>query len=239
MSKGVKHAQNLAASSKSKKAQQSLAAFFGGVAQKPTEGSEVVLRGPGPTLDDFPAGEEIDIWSWNINGINSVIEKGHLEAFMQSKSPTVLCLNETKCDTEKLDRMRYFSRITPGYAQYWNGSKAKKGYSGTAIFTKVKPVRVEFDFGTKHNQEGRSITMEFNHFILVATYVPNAGEGLKRLGYRVKEWDADFHAYLKQLESERGKPVVLAGDLNVAHHEIDLYDPKGKEKVPGYTPEER
>lgn len=81
--------------------------------------------------------------------------------------------------------------------------------------------------------------MEFKHFILVAAYVPNAGEGLKRLNYRVEQWDADFHAYLKQLEIERGKPVVLAGDLNVAHTEIDVYDPKGKDKVPGYTPQER
>ena len=81
--------------------------------------------------------------------------------------------------------------------------------------------------------------MEFKKFILVATYVPNAGEGLKRLDYRIKQWDADFHAYLKQLETEKGKPVVLAGDLNVAHNEIDIYDTKGKEKVPGYTPQER
>ena len=218
------------------KAQQSLATFFGGVPEKPKEGSEVVLRGPGASLEGFPEGEVIDIWSWNVNGINAVLEKGFLAAFMTKNSPTVLCINETKCDTAKLDKMRYYQRIAPGYAQYWNGSTAKKGYSGTAIFTKVKPLSVQFDFGAKHNKEGRSITMEFKHFILVATYVPNAGEGLKRLDYRINQWDADFHAYLSQLELDRGKPVVLAGDLNVAHHEIDLYDPKGKEKVPGYTP---
>ena len=158
---------------------------------------------------------------------------------MDKNSPTVLCLNETKCDTEKLDKMMYFQRIIPGYAQYWNGCTSKKGYSGTAIFTKVRPISVQFDFGTKHNDEGRSITMEFKKFILVATYVPNAGEGLKRLDYRVNQWDVDFTAYLKQLEADRGKPVVLAGDLNVALNELDVYDTKGKHKVPGYTPEER
>ena len=114
---------------------------------------------------------------------------------MKKKKPTVLCLNEIKCDTAKLDKMKYFEKIGAGYAQYWNGA-TKKGYSGTAIFTKVKPLRVEFDFGAKHNEEGRSITMEFKHFILVATYVPNAGDGLKRLDYRINEWDQDFHDYL-------------------------------------------
>lgn len=168
-----------------------------------------------------------------------MIEKGHLQAFMKKNKPTVLCLNEIKCDTTKLDKMKYFEKIGAGYAQYWNGATAKKGYSGTAIFTKVKPLRVEFDFGAKHNEEGRSITMEFKHFILVATYVPNAGDGLKRLDYRINEWDRDFHDYLKHLETERGKMVVLAGDLNVCHQEIDLWEPRGREYSPGYSQEER
>jgi len=111
------------------------------------------------------------------------------------------------------------------------------------MFTKVKPISVQFDFNNSDNDpvenlEGRSITAEFEKFILVVTYVPNAGEGLKRLDYRINTWDKNFHAYLKQLE-KRGKPVILSGDLNVAHHEIDLYDTKGKEKIPGYTPQER
>ena len=158
---------------------------------------------------------------------------------MVAKDPTVLCFNETKASIEALDKKALSTKIIPGYAQYWNCCKTKNGYSGTAIFTKVRPVSVKFDFGTKHNDEGRSITMEFQKFVLVSTYVPNAGEGLKRLGYRVNEWDADFHDYLKQLEDDTGKPVILAGDLNVALNEIDIYDPKGKEKVPGYSPEER
>lgn len=203
--------------------------------QKPSEGSKVILRGTEPIMEDFTEGK-VDIWNWNINGVNAVLNKGVLQEFIKDKSPSILCLQETKADPEKVDKMMYFNKIEPGYAQYWNGCTAKKGYSGTAIFTKVRPVSVQFDFGKKHNQEGRSITMEFKKFILVATYVPNAGEGLVRLDYRVNEWDADFHAYLKQLEEDRGKPVVLSGDLNVAHNEIDLYDTKDKHKVPGYTP---
>ena len=93
--------------------------------------------------------------------------------------------------------MRIYEKIGGSYSQYWNESKAKKGYSGTAIFTKVKPVKVDFDFGTKHIFEGRSITMEFNKFILVTVYVPNSGDGLKRLSYRINEWDLDFFNYLK------------------------------------------
>ena len=224
----------------SAKAQATLSSFFGGSSgaaaiQKPSEGSKVILRGTEPNLEDFVEGK-VDIWNWNINGVNAVLNKGVLQEFIKDKSPSILCLQETKADPEKVDKMMYFNKIEPGYAQYWNGCTAKKGYSGTAIFTKVRPVSVQFDFGTKHNQEGRSITMEFKKFILVATYVPNAGEGLKRLNYRVNEWDADFHAYLKKLEEDKGKPVVLTGDLNVAHNEMDVYDTKGKEKVPGYTP---
>ena len=151
----------------------------------------------------------------------------------------MLCLQETKCDTAKLDKMLYHEKIPPGYAQYWNGPTRRKGYSGTAIFTKVRPVSVQFDFGTKHVDEGRSITMEFKSFTLVAAYVPTPRDDHSRLDYRTKEWDVDFHAYLKRLETENGKPVVLAGDLNVAHEEIDIYNPKDKDKVPGFTPRER
>ena len=155
---------------------------------------------------------------------------------MTANDPMVLCINETKASVEALDKKALDTKILPAYAQYWNCCTAKKGYSGTAIFTKVRPVSVKFDFGTKQIDEGRSITMEFKKFVLVATYVPNAGEGLRRLDFRINEWDAEFHAYLKELESKTGKPVILAGDLNVAHNEMDVYDTKGKEKVPGYTP---
>ena len=112
----------------------------------------------------------------------------------------------------------------------------KKGYSGTAIFTKIAPIKVTHDLGiSKHDGEGRVLTMEFEKFHLIAVYTPNAGEGLKRLKYRTEEWDVDFFKYLKDLESS-GKAVICTGDLNVAHKEIDIYDTKGKEKVPGFTP---
>ena len=195
------------------------------------------MRGS-PSKEEF-ADSKADVWSWNVNGVNSVIDKGIIAQFIAKNDPTILCLNETKTDVDKLDKKMLYSKIGPGYAQYWNCCKRKKGYSGTAIFTKVRPISVQFDFGQKHVEEGRSITMEFQKFVLVATYVPNAGDGLKRLDYRINEWDAEFHAYLKRLEQEKGKPVLLGGDLNVAHNEIDIYDPKGKEKVPGYTPQER
>ena len=223
----------------SKAAQASLASFFDkGKEGKLTEGSPIVKRGSGAIYDDFKDGK-CDIWSWNVNGINATTEKGIIQKFFKDNNPTVLCLNETKLQSKNLDEKQMYNKIPNGYDQYWNCCTSKPGYSGTAIFTKVKPLWVQFDFGKKHNDEGRSITLEFERFVLVAVYVPNAGEGLKRLNYRIESWDADFHDYLKKLENDKNKPVILAGDLNVAHHEIDIYDPKGKEKVPGYTPEER
>ena len=119
--------------------------------------------------------------------------------------------------------------IPEEYEQYWNCSTAKKGYSGTAIFTKVKPLWVQNDFDNKHNTEGRSITMEFEKFVIVCAYTPNASKNMCRLDYRVNEWDVDLHNYLKKLEAEKGKPVILTGDLNVSHNKIDVYNPTGKQ----------
>jgi exodeoxyribonuclease-3 len=196
----------------------------------------VVMRGQA-SQDDF-TDSQAKIYQWNING-TTVFEKGTLQEFMHAVNPDVLCLNEIKTDPEKIDKKKLFLKLPPGYASYWNCSKAKLGYSGTAIITKVKPLSVQFDFGTEHTTEGRSITMEFRHFVLVAAYVPNAGDELKRLDYRINDWDAQFHEYLKALEQRKGKPVILAGDLNVALNEKDIYDVKGKEKVAGYSPQER
>ena len=176
---------------------------------------------------------------WNVNGINAVIEKGHFREFIRRENPTILCLNETKTSKEKVDEKFMYTEVPPGYAQFWNCSSARRGYSGTAIFSKVEPQDVRYDFGSVHVTEGRSITAEFDRFLLVAAYVPNAGQGLKRLSYRIDEWDAEFHAYLRSLEAQHQKPVILAGDLNVAHQEIDIYSTVGKEKIAGFTPEER
>ena len=172
--------------------------------------------------------------------MNAVIERGDLQAFLKAADPTILCLNEIKVDIEKLDKMAYHKNIPADYAQYWNCCRVKKGYAGTAILTKVRPLAVTYDIGVaKHDGEGRVTTAEFNEFILVATYVPNSGQDLGRLKYRVDEWDRDFQAYLVRLRKEKGKPLILTGDLNVAHHPIDIFDPKGKDKVACYTPQER
>lgn len=134
---------------------------------------------------------------------------------MKEYEPQIICLNETKTDLEKLRLMRFDNKIPSGYAQYWNNS-LKKGYAGSAVFTKVAPLKVDYNFGT-HTIEGRTVTLEFKQFVLVSTYVPNSGDNLDRLSYRINEWDVDFHNYLKELENTRGKPVIITGDLNVAH----------------------
>lgn len=168
--------------------------------------------------------------SWNVNGINSALNKGLL-AFIKKENPDVLCLQETKSPkkppTIELN----------GYHQYWNYAQ-KAGYSGTAVFTKIEPKSVKNDIGiSKHDKEGRVITCEFDKFYVVNVYVPNAKRGLERLPYRHKEWDPDFLKYLRKLE--RKKPVIFCGDLNVAHQPIDLKNPKGNEKNHGFTKEER
>ena len=185
---------------------------------------------------EFPT-SEVNIWHWNINGLNAVLDRGDLQEFIKKADPTIICLNEIKVDVEKMDKMGYHKQIPSDYEQYWNFCRIKKGYAGTAILTKVKPLSVTYDLGIgKHDGEGRVVTAEFNEFIIVETYVPNSGDGLKRLNYRIKEWDHDFQAYLHKLRDEKKKPVIMAGDLNVAHQEIDVFDPKGKDKIAGYTP---
>ena len=147
--------------------------------------------------DDFEEGKA-SIYSWNIAG-STVFEKGIIKEFMDAVKPDILCLNEIKTGPDNIDKKKLFSQMPKGYASYWNCCKTKLDYSGTAILTKVKPISVQFDFGNDHIDEGRSITMEFNNFVLVAANVPNSGEGLQRLDYR-NSWDAQFHDYLTKLE---------------------------------------
>ncbi len=168
--------------------------------------------------------------SWNVNGIRAVLGKNFWE-FFKTHEPDILCLQETKAHPDQVN-----IEIPSGYSAYWN-SAIKKGYSGTAIFTRHKPKEVSYGIGLdKHDQEGRVITLEFPEYFLVNVYTPNAGEELKRLGYRV-EWDLEFLNYLKKLETK--KPVIVCGDLNVAHQEIDLANPKANRGNPGFTDEER
>ena len=165
--------------------------------------------------------------SWNVNGIRAVLTKGFVD-FAKKENPDILCIQETKAHPDQVDK------ILDVYEHHFWNSAEKKGYSGTAVFSKVKPIKVFYGMGIKeHDKEGRVISLEFEKFNLVTVYTPNSGEGLKRLKYR-QSWDKDFLNYIKQLNSK--KPVIICGDLNVAHTEIDLAHPKANyNKTSGYT----
>jgi exodeoxyribonuclease-3 len=167
--------------------------------------------------------------SWNVNGIRACCEKGFRDSFSRLDAD-FFCLQETKMQEGQLD-LEF-----EGYKSYWNYAE-KKGYSGTAIFTKHEPLSVTYGIGVdEHDHEGRVITLEMPDFYLVTAYVPNSQDGLKRLDYRMR-WEDDFLAYLKELDAK--KPVIVCGDLNVAHKEIDLKNPKSNRKSAGFTDEER
>lgn len=169
------------------------------------------------------------IISWNVNGIRACVTKGFLEYFNEVDAD-IFCLQETKLQQGQL------KLELPGYYQYWNYAE-KKGYSGTAIFTKKEPLEVVYGLGVlEHDMEGRVITLEFEEFFMVTVYTPNSQQELKRLDYRMN-WDEAFRNHLKDLETR--KPVVFCGDLNVAHKEIDLKNPKSNTKNAGFTKEER
>ena len=167
--------------------------------------------------------------SWNVNGLRACAGKGFADAFA-ALDADFFCLQETKMQEGQLD-MQF-----PGYQSYWNYAD-KKGYSGTAIYTRHPPLNVTYGIGIdEHDHEGRVVTMEMQEFFLVCCYTPNSQDGLRRLDYRMK-WEDDFRNYLMRLDAV--KPVVLCGDLNVAHEEIDLKNPKTNRKNAGFTDEER
>lgn len=169
--------------------------------------------------------------SWNVNGVRAVLRKGFAD-FIAAEKPDIVCLQETKAMPEQV----VVPAALGGYHAFWNIAE-KKGYSGTAIFSKEKPLAVTIGIGVaEHDREGRVITAEFADFFLVNVYVPNSKRELTRLEYR-QQWDRDLLAYLKKLEQT--KPVIWCGDLNVAHTEIDLARPKDNVKNHGFTPEER
>ncbi len=184
------------------------------------------------------------IYSWNVNGIRAVVRKGNLQEFMAKHKPDILCLQETKAIQSQAE-IEF-----KGYEEYWN-SAHKAGYSGTAIFTKIKPLKVVNGFPESFSKkykfvddetrdsanEGRVISAEFDNFWLVTVYTPNAKDDLSRIALRHKHWDPAFLAYVKQLE--KSKPVIFTGDLNVAHTPDDLARPKENEGKKGYTKEER
>ena len=167
--------------------------------------------------------------SWNVNGLRACVGKGFLD-FFHEVDADFLCLQETKMQAGQLEL------DLPGYHQYWNSAE-KKGYSGTAIFSKQEPLSVSYGLPQEeHNHEGRVITLELENFYLVTVYTPNSQDGLARLDYRM-QWEDDFRSYL--LELDKKKPVIVCGDLNVAHQEIDLKNPKTNRKNAGFTDEER
>ena len=167
--------------------------------------------------------------SWNVNSLRACYDKGFADAFNRLEAD-FFCLQETKMQEGQLDVQ------FEGYQSYWNYAE-KKGYSGSAIFSKVKPLSVTYGLGIEeHDHEGRVITLELESYYLITVYTPNSQEELRRLDYRMK-WDDDFRAYLKKLEEK--KPVIVCGDLNVAHKEIDLKNPKTNRKNAGFTDEER
>jgi exodeoxyribonuclease III len=167
--------------------------------------------------------------SWNVNGIRACVQKG-FTSFFEEVDADIFCIQESKMQEGQLELE------LPGYYQYWNYAQ-KKGYSGTAIFTKREPLSVSYGLGiSEHDQEGRVITLEFEEYFFITVYTPNSKNELQRLDYRM-EWERDFLAYLKKLEES--KPVIFCGDLNVAHKEIDLKNPKANRKNAGFTDEER
>lgn len=169
--------------------------------------------------------------SWNVNGLRAVCDKGFRDIFAQLDADC-FCLQETKMQAGQLD-LEF-----PGYRSYWNYAD-KKGYSGTAIFTRLEPLSVRYGMGIdEHDHEGRVIALELADFVLVTCYTPNSQDGLKRLDYRMT-WEDAFRAYLHQLEADTSKPVIVCGDLNVAHQEIDLRNPKTNRMNAGFTDQER
>ena len=167
--------------------------------------------------------------SWNVNGLRACVGKGFAESFKQLDAD-FFCMQETKMQEGQLD-LNF-----EGYTSYWNYAE-KKGYSGTAIFTRHQPISVSYGLGIEeHDHEGRVITLEMQDFYLITVYTPNSQDGLRRLDYRMT-WEDDFLEYIKRLDEK--KPVIVCGDLNVAHEEIDLKNPKSNRKNAGFTDEER
>lgn len=191
-----------------------------------------------------PEGNSLKLLSWNVNGLRALIKgKGDelpgsaISKLAERENFDVLCLQETKL--QEKDVLTIKEMLLPAYENsLWSCSIAKLGYSGTAIISRIKPLSITYGFGIpKHDNEGRVISIEFDKFFLVTCYVPNSGQKLERLGYRTQEWDLSLANFLKDLEKQ--KPVILTGDLNCAHQEIDIYNPDGNRRSAGFTDEER
>lgn len=189
-----------------------------------------------PPVYDGPA---MQVLSWNVASLRAMLTKNPaaLKQLVEAENADVVCLQETKMQDKAIEQMEALVGL-PGWHCAWNCSTAKKGYSGTAILSKSKPLSIRHGMGKdEHDKEGRLITAEYPTLYVVNAYIPNSGEGLKRLDYRLQQWDVHFAEYLQQLATK--KPVVLTGDLNCAHQEIDIHAPKKNLRSPGFTQEER
>jgi len=181
----------------------------------------------------------LKIISWNVNGIRSIMKKNELYQLVEKEKPNIICFGETKISCPFIDTEEELKKKIKGYKyRYWSPCLVKNGYSGTAIFSKKKPINVTYGLGFNSiDQEGRVITLEFEKFYLLHVYTPNSGQILKRLDYRVNTWDKEFRKFVKNLN--KIKPTIVTGDLNVAHHEIDIHNPKSNLRSSGFTKEER
>ena len=189
------------------------------------------------TYPKLPSKSKLKFIHWNINGLRPLLKTKELDTLIKEENPDFICFNEIKIDEESIEKMSYKTLFNDKYKSYWSTAE-KKGYAGTAIFTKYEPEKVIYGLNIKkHDNEGRVITLEFENFYLIACYTPNAGEGLKRLDYRIDEWDKDFFDFIKKLNEK--KDIILCGDLNVAYEDIDIYEPKGHERSPGFTKKEK
>ncbi|KAG0470188.1 hypothetical protein HPP92_016888 [Vanilla planifolia] len=191
------------------------------------------MRPPPPKKDT----KCLKLVSWNVNGLRALLKLNVFSALQLEEDFDVLCLQETKLKEKDVDEIK--KNLIDGYDNsFWTCSVSKLGYSGTSIVSRIKPITVNYGLGiVDHDSEGRIVTVEFDTFYLISGYVPNSGEGLKRLAYRVENWDPALSNYMKELE--KSKPVILTGDLNCAHEEIDIHDPTGNRRSAGFTNEER
>jgi exodeoxyribonuclease-3 len=181
--------------------------------------------------------------AWNVNSVRTTAANYHLKKALSDSDPDVFCMGETKLSHDKKSEhiLLELENEFPQYPyKYYNTSKSRKGYSGTAIWSKTEPLSVNYDLPNHDgagNEEGRVIAVEFNKFWIIHVYTPNSGEGLKRVNYRTQVWDPAFLQYIKKMQAE--KPVLVAGDLNIANDDIDIFKPEGHSKSAGFTPEER
>jgi len=177
------------------------------------------------------------IIAWNVNGLRATVKKPYLFDLINKENPSIICMGETKLTCPIDDIQHIFKKKLPSYKyKYFSHCSIKKGYSGTCILSRYKPIQVTYGLGSLDN-EGRVITLEYKSFYLIHVYTPNSGELLARLKYRVETWDVEFRKYLANLQ--KNKPIIVCGDLNVANEMIDLHNPSGNKHTAGYTDEER